>query len=100
MELRQESSLTYNRLCTKCLTMGCLRLQKTIISCMCSNKKPDNSVAFPYSYSPIFIIYSRRPPGFFLVDALKVKSWVKWILFKDAIGFLCLLLHILRQLSK
>jgi len=71
-----------------------IRSQEVIIICMRSNKIPENGLALPCTYSSIAFIYSHRIPGFFLVNALKVKAWVKGILFKNAIGVDCLFLHI------
>jgi len=63
---------------------------------MLSNKIPVNGVAFLSAYNSIAFINSHRIPGFFLINRLKLKAWIRWILFKKAVGFECLFLHIRR----
>lgn len=75
-------------------------LQEVIIVRVGANEEPNNRVALLLSHRSIAFIHSYRIPGFSLVNTLKMKTRVIWILFEDAISVHCLFLYIIRQSCK
>jgi hypothetical protein len=67
---------------------------------MGANEEPNNCVTLLLPHSSIAFIHSYRIPGFSLVNTLKMKTWMIWILFEDAIGVNCLFLYIMGQSCK